>query len=307
MQYYLKYFSSHFVPQKVSLSIDEFTALKEAKEKLSDLLKFAENYSVLIESYRRVELAKFELELDHLLYGLPDYLDFFKARVALNGPISGYLSCSRYYLDSSKQILKSLLGDTGFEDFIKLTNNKYDTNLGYRFAEALRNYAQHNELPIETIYFNNFVESDKNIEDSHLVTSVSLYASNRKLNEDKGFKRSILKDYPEQIDLMECIRMHLEGLWEIQNHYNAIMNRLTEKYRAVFNTFISKFQNETQTNYSNFLACEENTDGEIVQNFTITAAWDDARQQALAKFGNLINLRKKYITGRIREKNLKGN
>lgn len=299
MQYYFRYFSP-IVPNKVFVSAEEFTSLKEAVEILHDLLKLTENYSVLVESYRKVELAKFEAELDHVLYSSPDYLDFFNADVALSSPISGYLSCSRYFLDSTNKIYKRLFTADDFEEYKQFVSKIYDSNVEYRFTEALRNYVQHSQLPIDTTKFNNFREPEIGIQESELVTCVSIYARKSKLNQDKDFKRKTLENLPEEIDIIESIRVHMECLWQIYNHISKKLNHLSERYRPILDMFISKFKNETGTSYSSFYACEQNTDGEEILRFTVTTAWDDARQQALSKLGNLINLRKRYITGKIR-------
>lgn len=109
MSHYLKYFNAYTVHKKVPLSEAEYMVLKEAKETLDYLVKLTQGYSVLVESYRKVELTKFELELNHVLFDSLDYQDLYHAFVKLNGPISAYLSSTKYYLDSNYKILKHIL------------------------------------------------------------------------------------------------------------------------------------------------------------------------------------------------------
>jgi len=157
MDYYLQV-SAIGHQKKLPISVDEFKSLKEAQEKLNDLFKFTENYCVVVESYRKVEMTKFEVELNHILYGIPDYVDFSNVRIALNSPISGYLSSARYFLDSTPKILHRLFSDNEYDQFDQFRKGIYDSNFGYRFIEALRNHVQHNELPIHIVMFHNFLE-----------------------------------------------------------------------------------------------------------------------------------------------------
>ncbi len=48
---------------------------------------FTENYQVVVESYRNVEKAKHDAELDHILYSRFGYDDLCNDRVILNSLI----------------------------------------------------------------------------------------------------------------------------------------------------------------------------------------------------------------------------
>ena len=55
--------------------MDTFAGLKRAKDILTTFFNLTENYRVLVETYRHVERAKHEVELDHILYSKHGYED----------------------------------------------------------------------------------------------------------------------------------------------------------------------------------------------------------------------------------------
>ncbi len=145
MDYFLRVLA---IGQSAKIKIDEneFQNLVRAKELISYFIKLTENYRVVVESFRAVERAKHDVELDHILYSKLSYKDFSDARVAVNSPIVGYLASARYFIDSTDKILSKFLSAEQVESFNQFRSQIYDTINEYRFVEALRNYVQHRRL-----------------------------------------------------------------------------------------------------------------------------------------------------------------
>ena len=122
--------------KRIEITEKKFNEIKLAKDTLMNFFSLTENYRVLVESYRAVEKAKHDAELNHILYGGLGYDDFSDARVFLNSPIVGYLSSARYFLDSTDKILPKILSQPQVESFNKFRNNIYDSNCEYRFIEG---------------------------------------------------------------------------------------------------------------------------------------------------------------------------
>ena len=164
----------------VEISEKEFYSIKQAWETITHISSLTENYRVVVESYRNVEKAKHDVELDHILYFDLGHDAFSDVRVKLNAPIVGYLASSRYFLDSTDRILQKILEQTHINSFNKFRSEIYDSHSQYRFVEELRNYVQHRGLPIDGTSFNNYVEDKENIKTSDKVTALSLYAERKK-------------------------------------------------------------------------------------------------------------------------------
>lgn len=127
----------------------------------------------------------------------------------LNSPIIGYLASARYFIDSTDKVLPKILTPEQEESFKTFRSEIYDTIKEYRFIEALRNYVQHRELPVHNVTYHNYVEDKNNIESSDKVLSLSLHSVRQTLQDDKKFKKAALKEMPEIIDIIYCIRFHM--------------------------------------------------------------------------------------------------
>lgn len=53
---------------RIKINENEFQGLKQARDTINYFFNLTENYRVVVESYRAVERAKHDAELDHILY-----------------------------------------------------------------------------------------------------------------------------------------------------------------------------------------------------------------------------------------------
>ncbi len=150
MKYYLKNFTlSHNA--RIEITENKFNKLKQAKDILMRFYDFTENYQVIVESYRKVEKAKHDAELDHIIYSIFGYDDLCNDRVILNSLFIGYLASARYFLDSTNRILTKILSLAEVTSFNEFRSSIYNSTKEYRFVEALRNHAHHRGYPIHTL------------------------------------------------------------------------------------------------------------------------------------------------------------
>jgi hypothetical protein len=285
----------------VGISGEEFDELKNAKGILANFYDLTENYRVVIQSYRAVEKAKHDAELDHILYSKFGYDDISDARVTLNSPIIGYLASSRYFLDSTDKILPKIISVTQVESFNQFRRNIYDSICEYRFIEALRNYVQHRELPVHSMTHHNYVEDINDIKASDKVSTISLYAKCQTLKKDKKFKKEALKGLPDMINIIFCIRYHMEGIWKIHEYLIQTHSGIADNARAIISNAIERF--EATTGESSFGLCitSEETETSVSEQIPLLLDHDDARRAALNKLGYLNNLHKRYVTGKIQK------
>lgn len=285
---------------RIGITEKEFHELRQAKDVITSFFSLTENYRVVVESYRAVEKAKHDAELDHILYFRFGYDDFSDVRVALNSPIVGYLASTRYFLDSTDKILLKILSPAQMESFNKFRSNIYDSTSEFRFIEALRNYVQHRELPVHTVTYHNYVEDKDNIETSDKVSSLSLRATRQTLQEDKKFKKAALERMPAVIDIIYCIRFHMEGIWKLYDYLARFHFGEADNARATILSAIERFE----ANGGNSLglhAIAQQTENVVTEKVPLLLNWDDVRRAALKKIGNLNNLHKRYVTGKIQK------
>ncbi len=284
--------------ENLEITESAFRNIVSSRQNLSLFSSFTENYRVTLDSYRRVEINQYELALDHVLFGYSPYKGFLDAKVTLSSAVMGYLTAARYFHDWADKNLKIMIGDQSFQDFDKSRSDFYDSNPEYQFIEALRNYVQHRSLPIEAIKYHNFVEDRKNHENSDIATASSLYSDREKLREDKKFKKTVLSGMPEKINIIQCVRCHMSGIWKIHDLVISRNGKRADEARKVIETHRDRFSAEVGGNLIGLHAVSEK-DGTIVDQLPLLLDWDDARRDALKQTGNLTNLSRRYVTGKI--------
>jgi hypothetical protein len=302
MKYYIK---RNILGSKgiVDISEKEFYELKHANEILKKFYSLTRNYRVVVESYRNVEIIKHDVELNQLLYARYGHNQFYDDSVALNSSIIGYLANSRYFNDSTDKIHNEIISQSQIDYFKKFRSAIYDSVFEYRFIEKLRNYSLHKDLPIHSSTYHNYIEDPNDIENSDKVSLVSLFVSRDELKKDKKFEKATAtwEDMPETIDLIFCIRYHMENLWKIHNHLIQSHSQIANEARDVILTMIEHFVTNTGEESLGLFCFAQETDNEIAENFSLSLTRDDTRTKAIKEIGNLNNLHKRYITGKIKK------
>lgn len=288
---------------RVEIRAEDFTKLKAAKDKLLALFDFTENYRIVVESYKELERAKYEAELEHILYSKHRYEDSADIRVALSAPVLGYLSTARYFLDSTDRLLARLLGDAEIQQFKALRSKIYDDGSEYRFIEALRNYSQHRAVAVHGTTFHNFIEDPSKHETSDMVTSLSLFADREALKADKKFKSEAVEGMPEKINVIAGIRYHMEGLWRQHRAILELSSATAEAARSTIEHARNLFREKTgAADMVGLYAFAEDDDGQTLEELPLLLDWDDARRSVASRCGNLNNLHRRYVTGKIQTK-----
>ncbi len=284
---------------RVSITPEKFRELQRATETLSHFLKITQTYRVVLESYRAVEQAKHDAELNYILHTKAPYRSSLESTVVLNSAIVGYLASARLFLDSTEKLIKILLDEESIAAFNHIRTGMYDGSVEYRFIEALRNYVQHRDLPVHLLTYRSFVEDQSDIRECDLVTCLSIRANREALRKDSGFKRSALEGLPDVIDIIDCIRFHMEGMWQLHNHLVTEHASLASAARAQIAATIQQFAEETKDNPVGLEATAGDPESPSRERVPLLLDWDDARIVAVGELGDLTNLHKRYITGKI--------
>lgn len=285
---------SHTLP----ITKDHFEQLAASKKRLLLISSFVENYRVVLDSYRTIETSLHKQSLNQQTLGFSFYKESLDTRVKLNSAYIGYLSAMRYFHDWSDRNLKEVLSHDQVKSFQTFRLNLRDSTPNYRFIEALRNYAQHRELPIEGIKYHHFVENTDDNENTDIVTAITTYISKQKLSKDKKFNKAALADMPDTINIVHCIRTHMNGIWKLYNYFFENYSKVATDSRKIIEESRNRFAKEFD---GSLLGLEANSEknGTIVDAIPLLLNWDDARIEAQKEIGNLNNLHRRYVSGKI--------
>ncbi len=269
--------------QKLTISGEVYASLKDARDYLSDLLKFEQAYAVLLINYKSLERAGQEVVLHNMTSSEFSYASIFQHELNINAKIINLLSSARLYLDTAPKLLsRKQAHQEESQLFIKeFYSEEYDASFEYRFAEALRNYVQHNGMPIHT-----FSQNSKWLQDERkeLEFSVDFITKKTLLQEDGKFKTSVLRDMPDSVSLKHTFREYISRLSVA--HCNARNSReyLAAAARKLISTQIDEYKALSGTNGTG-LCCFKGD-----ERFHLMLDWDDVRLALVAKHKQLSNL-----------------
>lgn len=296
MKYILTRMVAGGVPE-IEISKEDFFAYKEAQEILSNCLWIEEKYEILISNYLDLEKEILGLTTSRMIRDDQDYSGFFDIRLMLNIRLVNLLTSARLYVDQifghvkkcvpyhkdTKNIVKSLLA------------NEYDTNLDYRFMESLRNYVQHQGLAVHwTSMQSRWTSLGK---DRLLEYSLEFAVEKELLDMEDGFKKAVLKEIPNQVDLKIAIRRYIESLSKV----HVCIRQLIDESVTQARQRIVDAHNQYKTIYRNnfiSLGAYQIGDEKIIDKVMLMLEWDNIRVELQKRNVELVNLHKRYATGK---------
>jgi hypothetical protein len=182
---------------------------QEAKSIFRVAADIEEKYDLILSNFYDFEMCLLEYSLKHTASHPYNENYFLKA----NKHIINLLTSTRIYLDHLAHLISESADSIFLDfDFKAIRSSQYDSLFGYRFMEALRNYVQHRDMPVNGIS-GNMVNDDRGIRHTTDVT-----IDTKRLLKDGKFKSTILEGiHARDISLTKCIRDQMEGLKNIQS------------------------------------------------------------------------------------------
>lgn len=285
---------------EVPITAEDFQALRVAREVLSNALALEQKYEIIRGNYIQFEKRCLEISCDRMTCFDNSYSGFFGIQLDLNICLVNLLTSTRLYTDGLAPHVKVCISaDQDAANKVKvLLREQYDRNLNYRFMEALRNYVQHRGLPV---HFTQHGSKWTSLEDDGLLEYSIYVASDRaKLEEDPKFKKPVLKDFGERIDLVHTTRCYVES---ISNIHESIRNLVASSVSAARSEIESMHSRYTQVYKGDLtgLAAEVWSDGQLQSSLPLLLDWDDIRINLQERNPKLTNLSKRYVTNRRRD------
>ena len=278
----------------VEISKDLFESLRIARNTLSQALYLEEKYELLLKSYFEWEQTIAIVNLYNMTYRMSGYEDFFEHRININLKLITLLTVSRLYIKHTQSHLKHLMD--GHKEFHrKILATQYDNNIDYRFMDALRNYMQHREIPLHWItYSRKLKERDKN---EFIEFSVQLKTDKKKLDEDGEFKKSVLNEIPENINLNKAASSFIESLSVVHEQIRDMTENEVNKARSLILDQHQNYRSVCDAGSLTALTAFEIDGAERVLNkIPLLLKWDDIREILKIRNGPLTNLKKRITT-----------
>lgn len=298
-----KYFLRiHALGDFPELEIDKlrFEDLKTSRPVLTHALAIEEKYEILISNFLELERESTNASVSEMVRPHVEYKDFFDVRLALNIRFVNLLTAVRLYSDQLPSHLSACKpSDVNLKADVKgFFSSEYDLNFEYRFMEALRNYVQHSGVPVHRISTGSKKTA---LEDGLIEYSLQFGAQKKILAQDDCFKKKVLNEMPEEVNLRLVTRGYIEALSRIHKKAREKIESSVHFSRQCLEKAISDYMVVYEKepiglhayNYAGKKKLEE---------VLILTKWDDIRIELLQRNRELVNLRRKYVTSQAFDK-----
>lgn len=287
------------VPE-LEISAEEFSALQMARRVLSSAFSIEEKYEILVANFLALETQLLGIAATNVVRNALSYSEFFETRSALNVRMVNLLTAARLYLDQLPQDIADCLpsNDTAPSLVKAKCSQEYDQHFEYRFMEALRNHAQHRGIPVhfvsQSAHWTSFDE------DGRMEFTVDIVAQRRYLEEDEKFKKLILDEASDDVDLTAACRRYIESLSAINQFARDLIAESAKSARETIEGAHKRYS-ELYSESLVGLTASGIEDGREISSVPLFLDWDDVRLELQKRNSQIVNLRKRYVTGRARE------
>jgi hypothetical protein len=298
MKYVLRIDTSGKNPE-VDLDESGYASLKEARSTLSHGLAMEEKYEILISNYLEFEKEILDHAVQSMIRNPTDYEDFFQVRMSFSRRVVNLLSATRLYVDQLHRHLAAIMSHNQNTEAVvrRLFSTEYENRPEYRFMEALRNYVQHRGLPVHLVQVNSHAQDSGR--ERLLVFSVELVSERKYLKENGEFKRNVLEEIPEKVDLKMAIRVYVEGISRVHVAARKLVEGSLAEARSIIETAIASYRKvfpETSVGLR-AICLDEN---KVVDSVPLFLDWDNVRIELSKRNSELVNLRNRYVSGQIK-------
>lgn len=279
---------------------DRFIKLKSSKAALTHALAIEEKYEILISNYLDLEREAINASVSEMVRNHVEYSDFFDIRLALDIRLVNLLTAVRLYFDQlSSHICACVPNDENAKNTIRnFRSSEYDDHFEYRFMEALRNYVQHSGIPVHRISIG---PNGNDLNDRLLEYSLCFVTQKKELLLDNCFKRKVLNEMPEEVNLWYATRIYIESISRIHNKARKLVEETVESSRQVLEEAINDYRQIYEKEFVGLYAYEYE-DEQKHSEVSVLLEWDDVRKNLIKRNSELINLRKRYVTSQAHNK-----
>ncbi len=296
MKYLLRKAVIHNVPE-IDISEQDYKKYIDARDILLNAFAIEEKYEILITNFLDFEKQILTITNENIVREFIDYSDSFEIRLSLNVRLVNFLTAAKLYIDQINQNVKFCVpNDTNSKERIKkLFSGEYDRNIDYRFMEELRNYVQHRGLPVHQTGLD---WKWKSIDDKEFLEhSLKVFSQKSYLEDDGKFKKNVLAEYNEKIELKATTRRYVESISCVHANVREVIEQSVKSGRQSIEEAHSRYRTVFNGNLIGLSACKWHN-GKETSTTPLLLDWDDIRIKLLQRNGKLTNLSKFCITSR---------
>lgn len=299
MEYFLRLGTLGACPT-LTIDSERFSLLQSSRHILSEALAIEEEYEMVISNYVDLEKESMSMAIYHMARNYRGYVGAFDVRLALNRRFMNLLTSVRLYTDKlSYHCVACLPKENGVEERVNLLfSTVYDKSFDYRFMDALRNHIQHYGTAVHRVVFGGRWTS---VDDEGLLEfSSSFMAEKGFIAADGRFKKRVLDEMPDKVDLLSASRGYIEGLSSVHIDVRQMISKRVNRARASIQAAIDDYRSAYNKDFVGLTAYVFDGDSKR-DEVPVFLNWDDIRLELEKRNHQLLNLKKRYPTGQAKK------
>jgi hypothetical protein len=274
-------------PPPLEISQQEYDFLRNSREVLEAAFGIEENFDLLVGNYLELEHAALAIATSAVARHLSEYQEMFELRAEMNRRAVNLLSTARLFVDQLPQRFKEC-GQDG-DEAKEWLRDQHASSFEFRFMEALRNHVQHNGSAVHSLGVGN--QWTPPTARTRNEFSLNVHTLRRLLELDPTFNPKVLKECPEQVDLLRATRRYLEAFGSVQRDVRLAIAPSVTAARDAFQSAITRYAASSQSS-TIALAAFASPDRDPETKVPVFLDWDDVRIKLTKRNGGLMNLSK---------------
>lgn len=283
----------------IELTQEEYVAIKAARAKLIASQSITEKFELLLQNFIELEKELLSISADLIISFKIDYTQSFEDKLKLNRRVVNLLTSTKLYIDQTMKHIRPFFNDKKIESEVKsFFREEYDGSFHYRFMEALRNYVQHDGLAIHVLSTPFRWLGEK--PDNQLELRTDIFVSKEILKEDEGFKRRVLDEMDDKVDINISAREYIGCLSRVHVKLQSLIEDKTSESRVLLENYIGKYKtiNNNQAAGLCVIARDSyDSNNGISDKFSLMLDWDDIRIKLNNKHKALGKIEKMFVSG----------
>jgi hypothetical protein len=275
MKYVLRPWARNETAPDLEITAARAEHLARLREVLQGALTIEEHYDIVLGLYKSLERVTLDIAIEQMTHQsmLDDQEESYATRASVNVALISLLTAIRLYLDALAPNVAACVRGTPetISEVQRLRAFQYDEFFEYRFMEALRNHVQHHALPVHSLTLDSHWDDDR----KHLEHSVSYVAFKRFLVRDGDFKKTILAEAPDTVDLQEATRRYIDCLSHIHVSVRKLIDHAVRAARDEITGTIEEYRQFCGG--VNSLAVFVVDGEQSVRQTPVWLGWDDVR------------------------------
>lgn len=295
--YYLRQSFLGNIPS-MAISASDYESILMAREILSAALSIEEKYDLVLGNFLDFEREILLLTMDQLTDHSFDYSKAYKILAVLNRRVANFIYIGKNYTElipsmASKCTLDKELIEV---EVVALRKSLYDGNVEYRFAEALRGHIMHCADAVHLVS----TPSKWSIKDGKkgdtLTFNLDVLSLNERLRENSSFKKSVLNEFGEKIDLKKVSRKYMGCISELQVEVRKLISDSVDTSRQLIQQFTNQYAEINDGDAFGLAAYSTIAIDAGSKPVSMTLEWDDIRIKLEEKNDSISNMDKRCIS-----------